>query len=178
MMNLLDVELSKSHDKLMTLKYVLLSKKMQAQLLMPKMKQNSKICHLDEFSKVYALFNSKSLLIRSAKLIYRATDEGFSEKKYYNSCNNQLNTLTLIKLANDRKAGGFTPVPLVNYDEDNNVPANEIKYVEDRSKRSFVFSLTNLASYDLKNSYKAIGYKKNVMGPIFGEDLDLSKRDA
>lgn len=73
MMNLLDVELSKSHDKIMTLKYVLLSKKIQVQLLMPKMKQSSKICQLDEFSKVYALFNSKNLLIRSAKLIYRGT---------------------------------------------------------------------------------------------------------
>ena len=55
---------------------------------------------------------------------------------------------------------------------------DSIKYVEDRSKRSFVFSLTNLASYDLKNSYKAIGYKKNVIGPIFGQDLDLSKGEA
>lgn len=100
----------------MSLKYVLLSKKIQAQILTPKLKQASKISQVDEFSKIYALFNSKNLVIRSAKLIYCASDSGFSDKKFYNSCNNQLNTLTLIKLANNRKVGGFSTIPLVYHD--------------------------------------------------------------
>lgn len=35
--NLLDLELNKVNEKLMTIKYVMLSKKMQAQLLTPKL---------------------------------------------------------------------------------------------------------------------------------------------
>ena len=101
----------------MTLKYVLLSKKMQAQLLTPNVQLNSKICQIDEFSKVYALFNSKDLLIRSSKMIYRGSESNFNPKKFYNACNNQPNCLVLIKLQNDRKAGGFSTLPMVYHDE-------------------------------------------------------------
>jgi hypothetical protein len=38
--------------------------------------------------------------------------------------------------------------------------------------------LNNLASYELKDSSKAIAYKKNASGPIFGIDLNLSTRKA
>lgn len=51
-------------------------------------------------------------------------------------------------------------------------------YEEDRTKRSFVFSLSNLASFELKDSSKAIAFKKNATGPIFGLDLNLSSRRA
>ena len=34
--------------------------------------------------------------------------------------------------------------------------------------------MTNIASYELKDSSKAIAYKRNASGPIFGLDLNLS----
>jgi hypothetical protein len=57
----------------MTIKYVLLSKKMQAQLLTPQLQDVSKVCQHDDMCKVYGLFNSKNMLIRNCKLIYRAS---------------------------------------------------------------------------------------------------------
>lgn len=51
-------------------------------------------------------------------------------------------------------------------------------YEEDKTKRSFIFNLSNIASYELKDSSKAIAFKKNASGPIFGIDLNLSSRKA
>ena len=58
----------------MTIKYVLLSKKMQAQLLTPKLADVSKVCSEDDMCKVYGLFNSKNMLIRHCNLRYRASE--------------------------------------------------------------------------------------------------------
>lgn len=57
----------------MTIKYVLLSKKMQAQLLTPQLQEVSKVCPHDDMCKVYGLFNSKNMLIRHAHMLYRAS---------------------------------------------------------------------------------------------------------
>lgn len=35
-----------------------------------------------------------------------------------------------------------------------------------------------MGSFELKNSSKALAFKKNALGPIFGEDLNLSGRKA
>lgn len=144
-LNLLEVELSKTNDKVMTLKYVMLSKKMQAQLLSPKMSENSKVCQYDEITKIYGLFNSKNLLIRHAKLLHRASVTGFSHKEFFNSCNNLPNCMALAKLENGRKVGGFSAVPVVN--PHNEEAGEELVYERDRSKRSFIFSVSQLGSY-------------------------------
>jgi hypothetical protein len=44
-------------------------------------------------------------------------------------------------------------------------------FAEDKSKRSFIFNITGLKSYSLKDSSKAIKYVKNSSGPSFGEDF-------
>jgi hypothetical protein len=48
-------------------------------------------------------------------------------------------------------------------------------YEIDATKKSFIFSITSLRSYSLKDSSKAIQYKKNWPGPCFGVDLDMGE---
>jgi hypothetical protein len=50
---------------------------------------------------------------------------------------------------------------------------DEEYYETDTTKKSFIFSLTNLKSYSLKDSSRAIQYKKDWPGPCFGVDLDM-----
>lgn len=112
--NLLDLELNKVNEKLMTIKYVMLSKKMQAQLLTPKLQEQSKVCSQEDMCKVYGLFNSKNLLIRNAKLVYRASENDFSSKDFFNSCNGLSNCMAIVKLENGKKVGGFSSLPFVH----------------------------------------------------------------
>ena len=114
----MDHEMSKLDEKLMTVQYVMLSKSMQIQLLSPKMSEPSKVCQNDEFIKIYALFNSKNLLIRHAKLLHRGSASKFSHKDFLNACNNTPNCMAMVKLENGRKVGGFSAMPLANQIED------------------------------------------------------------
>lgn len=88
------------------------------------------------------------------------------------------NCLALVKLENGRKIGGFSSIPMVHPLEDDQMKEDILVYEEDKTKRSFIFSLTNIASFELKNSMKAIAFKKNACGPIFGADLNLSSKRA
>lgn len=38
--------------------------------------------------------------------------------------------------------------------------------------------MSNISSFELKDNARAIAFKKNAIGPIFGLDLDLSSRKA
>lgn len=50
---------------------------------------------------------------------------------------------------------------------------DEDYYEEDSTKKSFIFSISNLKSLSLKDSSRAIRYRKNWPGPSFGVDLDF-----
>lgn len=52
---------------------VLLSKKLEGEMLIPKLSDQSKVADHDQFIKIYSLFNSRNMLIRSAKLVYRGS---------------------------------------------------------------------------------------------------------
>lgn len=97
---------------------VLLSKKFKNELLVPNLSEPSKVASHQEFVKIYSFFNSRDLLIRSAKLIYRASEYDFSPKSFYNRCNGVSNCMAIIKTNNNKLAGGFSPLPLVYHDED------------------------------------------------------------
>lgn len=77
----MDLELKKVNDKTLTLKYVkiakiqvLPSKKLEGEMLIPKLQDQSKVADYDQFIKIYSLFNSRNMLIRSAKLVYRGSE--------------------------------------------------------------------------------------------------------
>lgn len=51
----------------------MLSKKLESQLLSPNLSEVSKVASHEEFVKIYSFFNSRSMLIRLAKLVYRGS---------------------------------------------------------------------------------------------------------
>ncbi|CAM6005313.1 unnamed protein product [Sphagnum balticum] len=152
---------------------VLLSKKFEGQLLNPNLSEASQIADHQEFVKIYSLFNSRRLLIRSAKLIYRASENESSPKVFYNRCNGLVNCLALVKTNNGKLVGGFSPVPLVHHDQEE--LGEQDHYEADKTKKSFIFNITNLKSYSLKDSEKAVRYQKDWPGPCFGVDLQIGK---
>jgi len=65
------------------------------------------------------------------RLLYRASEDGFSSEMFHSKCDGLPNTLTLIRSKNENTFGGFTSVP---WDTSG-------KYYSD--KNAFIFSLTN-----------------------------------
>lgn len=96
----------------------MLSKKLESELLIPKLPEQSKVCDQQEFTKIYSLFNSRRLLVRSIKLIYRGSESKFSPKDFYNRCNDAANCLVIAKTKNKRLVGGFCPKSFVYHDQD------------------------------------------------------------
>ena len=103
--------------------------------------------------------------IKKRNLLYRASLDGFEAAKFHKKCDNQSNTLTVIKSENGFVFGGFTPSPWDSssrYKKQNN---------------SFLFSLINESKKPEKimiNSYyeKAI-YCSASYGPTFGGGHDI-----
>lgn len=141
-------------------------------MLIPKLSEPSKVADNDQFIKVYSLFNSRKMLIRSVRLVYIAKENDFSSDSFYNNCIGVHNCLVIVKGKNNKVFGGYSPYPFVYHDKD------EIKdqmYQRDDTKRSFIFSISNIKSYSLKDSQKALLYKDSNEGPCFGVDLQIGK---
>jgi hypothetical protein len=151
----------------------MLSKKFKNELLVPTLKEPSKVADHTEFVKIYSFFNSRDLMIRSARLIYRGSEYDFSPKSFYNCCNGVTNCMVIVKTANNKLVGGFSPLPLVYHDEEQLTEKG--LYADDKTKRSFIFNISGLKSYSLKDFRKALKYKKDAPGPAFGEDLDIGE---
>lgn len=81
--------------------------------------------------------------------------------------------MAIVKTNNNKLVGGFSPLPLVYHDEDQLTEKG--LFVEDKTKRSFIFNISHLKSYSLKDSRKALLYKKDWVGPSFGQDLDIGQ---
>ena len=45
----------------------------------------------------------------------------------------------------------------------------------DKTKKSFIFNITNLKSFSVKDSSKALIYQKEQSGPSFGVDLQFGE---
>jgi hypothetical protein len=100
-------------------------------------------------------------------LLYCASKEFFSVKKFHAKCDIKPNTLVLIKTEFGKKIGGFTPVDWYS---------PEIETIcKDDSGESFIFSLTEKEKFDLKNNCCATQNFKN-WGPVFGADLVLEDK--
>lgn len=86
-------------------------------MLIPKLEENSKVADHEQFIKIYSLFNSRNMLIRSAKLIYRGSENEFNPSSFYNRCNGLHNCMAIVKTVNNKVVGGFTPLSLVHHDQ-------------------------------------------------------------
>jgi hypothetical protein len=96
-------------------------------------------------------------------LLFKASKDGFNSKIFKQKCHKKPFTLVVALTSFDKLIGGFTPL---SWDED------DFTYVNDFSKRTFLFSLTNNQKYDLKNPGYAICNGINI-GPVFGGGSDF-----
>lgn len=149
----------------------MLSKKIETQLLSPNLSEPSEVANQQDFIKIYSFFNGRNMLIRLAKLIYRGSEHENSPKAFYNRCNGISNCMAIIRTSNNKLVGGFSPLPLVYHDEEE--IGEKGKWAEDKTNTSFIFNITALRSYNLKDSERALRYLPGRAGPSFGKDLEI-----
>ena len=97
--------------------------------------------------------NKMNKPIKKIKKLYQATIDGADPIYFHSKCDNIPNTLVLIKSENNKRFGGFTPIPWKSKDG----------YLKDNENKTFVFSLDNKKIYNLKAVYHDEQY-----GPCFG----------
>jgi hypothetical protein len=102
--------------------------------------------------------------INQVKLLYRASDHGFSIKKFHEKCDGIPNTLTVVRTEFDKKIGGF------NVPKWSNPHFSES--AADNSKESFIFSLSHNDKFTLQKPEQAI-LNGSSYGPRFGAGADL-----
>jgi hypothetical protein len=119
------------------------------------------VCSLEEKSNMKNFFDKT---IKSIKLLYRASDNGFFISKFHEKCDGIANTLTVIETEFNKKIGGFTPCAWDSpqYSE----------YEADNLKESFIFSLTNNDKFTLRTQERA-AFHCSIYGPTFGLGFDL-----
>jgi hypothetical protein len=115
------------------------------------------------------------------KLLLRGSRDGFKAKKFHEICDNQSNTVTIIKVKDSNEVlGGYTPIAWKTdeSDDDNDEFDNDGDNY-DTAKDSFIFSFTN--SNDIENYILSRVKKENCatdnqyyLGPSFNSDLSLA----
>ncbi len=93
------------------------------------------------------------------KLLYRASENEFSVKRFHEECDGIADTVTVIWTEFDKKIGGFTPLKWSS-------PKNGA-YATDNGKESFIFSLTHNDKLTLQKPEYAILNKADI-GVAFG----------
>lgn len=86
----------------------------------------------EQFKTLRSFFDRQ---IKGFKLLYRASENGFSMASFYAKCSNIPDTLTLIRTEGNKIIGGFTPLCWKIGKKGDNLA--------DFSKSSFIFSLSN-----------------------------------
>lgn len=81
--------------------------------------------------------------------------------------------MAIVKTTNNKLVGGFSPQPFVYHDED--LLDEKGIYAADKTKKAFIFNITALKSFSLKDFDKALWYKKDQAGPSFGVDLEIGE---
>ena len=119
--------------------------------------------------------------IKQLNKLYQATIDGGKPINFHNKCDNIPNTLVVIKSEEYKRFGGFTPIP---WKADGN------NYIDDKEKKSFIFSLdteeigplveyNNTAVYHYKDYGPCFGYKPDigiVGNPLIEKKLRISHR--
>ena len=111
---------------------------------------------LDNLTVIEPHFEGR--VIKSAKLIFRASEHNFSIKKFHELCDNIPETLTLIHNEFGKKFGGYTPVAWTS---------DKKHWVADKSLKSFIFSVDMGEKFKLNLAQFAIANNPDK-GPIFG----------
>ncbi|RGB41332.1 TLD-domain-containing protein [Rhizophagus diaphanus] len=125
--------------------------------------------HIELISKWIDKLDIKDKLTLSYefKLILRGSRDGFTASKFHEICDNQSNTLTVIKVKDsDEILGGYNPLEW-----------SQTNYFYSITRDSFIFSFENVYNIErhilsrVKNEQRAI-YNVNNCGPLFGANGD------
>jgi hypothetical protein len=109
--------------------------------------------------------------LTEAKLIYRASRDGFSASSFHSKCDNYSNTVTIIKTLSNSVFGGFTSAKWTyNYGY----------YTSDSN--AFIFSLrrsgnSNKKRFNVRQPTYAF-YSHSSYGPTFGGGHDIYVSDS
>jgi hypothetical protein len=108
--------------------------------------------------------------LTEAKLIYRASRDGFGASSFHLKCDNYSNTVTIIKTTSNSVFGGFTSAKWTS-DGGSTYDSN-----------AFIFSLrrsgnSNKERFNVRENYYAI-YGYSSYGPTFGAGKDIYVRDS
>ena len=106
--------------------------------------------------------NKMEKQIKKIKKLYQATIDGGDPINFHLKCDNIPNTLVLIKSEDNKRFGGFTPLSW----------KSEGDYLNDKEKKTFIFSLDNKQIFQLKDGKNALYLSKNN-GPCFGYGPDI-----
>jgi len=104
--------------------------------------------------------------LKNAKLLYRATRDGFNAKSFHKLCDGMGSTITIVQTNKGDIFGGFTNIDWRQSDN----------YYKDNS--AFLFTLSNPNSISptrisIKDTSKAVLVKKEL-GPSFGNDIVIN----
>ena len=141
------------------------------------------LIYLDKFGLRYSFFNQSAIIkgdeknfifreienkmnkkIKEIKKLYQATKDGGDPKIFHLKCDNIPNTLVLIKSEDNKRFGGFTPIPWSSNNSGK----------KDNKNMTFVFSLDNKKIYFLKKMNSTAVFHNEKFGPYFGEYEDMA----
>ena len=71
--------------------------------------------------------------IKQAKIIYRASENDFSVKRFHQNCDGEKNTITFVRTEFNKIIGGYTPIP---WQSTTNTMHSDLR------KESFLFSVS------------------------------------
>ena len=111
---------------------------------------------MDSLTPIEPYFDGR--VIKSAKLIFRASENNFSIKKFHELCDNIPDTLTLVHNEFGKKFGGYTPVAWTS---------DKKHWVADKSLKSFIFSVDMGEKFKLNLAQFAIASNPE-RGTTFG----------
>ena len=121
------------------------------------MKEDERNLILSEIEKK---MNKKIKIINK---LYQATIDGGDPAKFHSKCDNKPNTLVIIKSQDQKRFGGFTPIPW-KLDEKG-------VYEKDNEKKTFIFSLDDKKIFSANSSSPV--YHSKDCGPCFGRGWDI-----
>jgi hypothetical protein len=126
-----------------------------------------KLITTDEDFKFFASnINNNSKL--TFELLYKATKDGEQASVFHSNCDEKGPTITVVKVLNGSKCGGFTPV---SWKKDG-------CWTKDPSLRSFLCNLNNKTKFGLRQNYNhALDFHDSKLSCFGGYALQLTDKN-
>ena len=101
--------------------------------------------------------------------LFRASEYSFSAKAFHEKCDNQEDTLVLVRTEFGKTIGGYTHYPWTS--------AGSWESVNDSGRRAFLFSLDMREKFVPQGNGELV-YRNSCYGPIFGGGHDIVISDC